>query len=405
LHLDAGDVGGAYLCFAAEAGYSVFDIWTEAAALVRVDQWLERFEQLPARFPAGPSPDVKARAKLALLVGLLLRRPQHPEYRRWHERAFRYAQGDAVLEAIPQSEWVGGGYMDNLLGVRLGGGAALGHSLLLRGELAESMTLLATVGPLARQGGGTPFLLAGWLTAEAMMYSAIGNHEAAIATVREFRALCDTFAMHRMEVIVDFQEAFALIVGENAAGASAALERVSASLGPALHRDQMVFDLTGGLLALRTQAFDRAREHASALVASGERTGMRAFVVFGHLLAARAVENEDDATSVQSSLLRAREAGAVANLAIAEYVASLVETRLALRARDRASAIEWLRRAFALGRDRGFVHHFWFSRAETAELCTLALENAIEPEYARRLVARAVAAGAAGEPPVATGVA
>jgi len=138
---------------------------------------------------------------------------------------------------------------------------------------------------------------------------------------------------------------------------------------------------------------DRALDHASAIISIGERTGMVGFVVFGHLLAARAYEDRGDIDSIRSHLLAARETGAAANIALGDYVASLVEARLALAVGERASAIEWLRRAFSLGRDRGFVHHLWFTRGETDELCALALENAIEPDYARRLVARELAAG------------
>jgi hypothetical protein len=87
-------------------------------------------------------------------------------------------------------------------------------------------------------------------------------------------------------------------------------------------------------------------------------------------------------------LAAARQVGVEANLAIAEYVASLIEARAALTTGDRARATERLRRALPLGRRRAFVHHLWFSHAETAELCALAIEHDIEPGYARHLVTR-----------------
>jgi ATP/maltotriose-dependent transcriptional regulator MalT len=224
----------------------------------------------------------------------------------------------------------------------------------------------------------------------------VGQSEAALTSVREARSICEKVALHRMELPLDFQEVFAWMVSGALDRARATLDNIQTRLTAVTTQDRPIFEFVSGLLALRMGASDRALDHATAIISIGERTGMVGFVVFGHLLAARAHELRGDLDAIRSHLLAARETGAAANIAIGDYVASLVEARLALAGGDRASAIEWLRRAFSLGRDRGFVHHLWFTRAETDELCAVALENAIEPDYVRSLVAREPAAGAAG---------
>jgi len=231
-----------------------------------------------------------------------------------------------------------------------------------------------------------------------MYYSSVGDCQAALGASREAWDVSHKFALHGLDLLLDFQETFALMVADMPDRAHAALERIRARSTAATSREKPVLELASGLLSLRMRAWDRALERARALAGIGERTGMPAFQIFGHLLAARALEHAGEHGVLRSHLLEAREAGAAARIGLADYVASLVEARLALAAGDRAFAVEWLRRAFALGRDRGFVHHFWFSRAETDQLCALALENAIEPDYARRLIARAAAAGAASDP-------
>jgi tetratricopeptide (TPR) repeat protein len=383
LHLASDDAEGAFLCVAAECAYSLFDVWTDVADLGRLDRWIERFEQLRIRFRLPQSPDVEARATLGFFGALMLRRPQHPDYQQWLQRSLRVAHGNAGLDGVEGRIWAGGGYINDAAGFRLGAGVLIGYALILKGELAQSSELVAALGPLARQGAASPLMVIGWLALEAMYHSGAGDHEAALAAVAEARAVCKKFAMHRLDHIVEFEEAFAWIAAEVPARASAALERIDPGLR--LRQHKPVFDLASGLVALRSRQFDRARLHACALIATGERVGMRAFAVFGHLIAARSLEDEAGLEAARSHLLAARDVGAASKIALGDYVASLVEARFALAAGDRPSAVAWVERAFSLGRDRGFVHYLWFTRAETAELCALALENGIEPEYARRL--------------------
>jgi hypothetical protein len=133
---------------------------------------------------------------------------------------------------------------------------------------------------------------------------------------------------------------------------------------------------------------DRALDRAAGILAVGSRTGTPALTIWGHLLAARAAERQGRVDVVSARLAAAREAGAAANIALAEYVASLVEALLALQRGERARAVDAVHRALSLGRERHVaLHHVWFARGETAEICALAAEHGIEPDHARRLAA------------------
>ena len=143
--------------------------------------------------------------------------------------------------------------MDDPAGVRIAGGVVLGYALFLRGELPDQDALVATVSPLARQGAGSPFMVLNWLGGVAMHYSGVGNHDAALRVAAEARALYDRFALHRMQAMVELQEAIAWMIGDAPGEARQLLDRFLASRSPATRPDKPAFDFVSGLVALRMQ--------------------------------------------------------------------------------------------------------------------------------------------------------
>ncbi len=69
-----------------------------------------------------------------------------------------------------------------------------------------------------------------------------------------------------------------------------------------------------------------------------------------------------------------------------QFMGFLTKAHMALDGKDRAGALESLRRAMSLGRERGYINTSWWRRSVMARLCTEALAAGIEVQYVQRLV-------------------
>ena len=304
----------------------------------------------------------------AALGALVFRRPDHPTLPEWEERAMAIALGDAPLA------------------IRLPVGAyLLVYEGWWKGDLPRAARLVGALASAARGGAVEPLRAIMWRSAEAPYHWTRGDREAADEAAREGLALAVETGVHRWDFILHLQSVWAAVAGEDPPAARRHLALMEAAFHPVHRFNASTAMLARAALELRTGEPFAALEHALSGIDQARRGGMPFARLLGHLAAARALDLQGRGAEAADHLEQARELGVHARSAYAEYVCGLIEAFSAMRVGARARAGGAVRRAFAVGRERGLVDHVWFAREEIGALCALALGEGVEVEYARQL--------------------
>ena len=333
--------------------------------LTRLEPWIDTADRLLAepctpRHPAG--------AFRILAAAALWRNPAHPKLEAWLDGARRDASEREASGPERRAQLATVSAMAALLGGDPGSAAAgLEQALANAKELAApcAIGLHLALGLVQVVGGRFD---------DAMAAARAGHGRADAEGVPAFAPWLRALSV-----------ALALSTGDGD-GARAELQRLEAE-GATLRRgDRAIAQyLRGWLAALDGDAAGAQREVKSALSLAAE-TGITWLECLARAALACALADAGDR--------RGAEAHARGAVALAEriqspwlrYVTQLAAADAALQLNDRTAASEALRVAFALGRDGGFRHAPWWRARDVAGLCVLALQEGIEPEYARSLV-------------------
>jgi len=361
--VELDDARGQYLAWAAMVDTFVWE-WADFGPL---DRWIDALDDLRLRHPNLP-PDVEARVTTAALGALVFRRPDHPTLPEWEERAMAVALGDAPLAVrLPVGTYL------------------LVYEAWWKGDLSRAARLVGALAPAVRGGAVEPLRAIMWRLAEAPYHWNRGEREAADEATRDGLALAGETGVHLWDFMLHLQSVWAAVAGDDPPAARRHLAAMEAELHPAHRFNASTATLARAVLELRTGDPFAALEHALAGIEQARRGGMPFARLLGHLAAARALDLQGRGVEAGDHVAQARDLGVHARSAYAEYVCGLIEAFSALRAGERMRAGEAVRCAFAVGRERGLVDHVWFKGEETGALCALALEEGLEPEYAREL--------------------
>ena len=255
---------------------------------------------------------------------------------------------------------------------------------LLRGDLAAAGAMIEE---LRARGGELAARESLAVALAAALHQLIsGAHQSALGVAREGLAAAESEGLHGSDEWLRAITAAAALGAGDRDAARGELQLLEAG-GAKLRRGDraLIHYLRGWLAELDGDAAGAGREAKAALALALE-TGMPwleclARAALGVLLAERG-----DRRGCEAQLRSAEALSQAQKSALLQFAAQLAAANAALALKDDAAALEPLRRSFALGREYGFQHAPWWHPREVAELCALALRQAIEPEFARGLV-------------------
>ncbi len=363
----AGDVAGLHLAFAA----AIDSFMCEWADLKRMDEWINRFEEVVGRRPAVPDPLVAQRSIAAMFTALTIRRLWSDVLPGLEARALGIV-GDVSL---PPS-------------TRLAMGTFLVIECAFRGDGTRATHVVRTLAPLVRAARIDPVTAIGWLTAEAVYDWHAGAPSKSIGAANLGLAVARQSGVHAWDCRLREQRVLAsLAAGDlGTARKQIAAIRASSPIRTPLQRGNM--GQLEVLLALHEGDAARAVSLARALVEIREDIGVGFAEVLGPTYLALALVEAGDGVAARPQLELLRRAGAAARSALAEMVAELAEAELARRSGDLAAARVHLEHGLRVSRENGIVPDVWFSRDRLAGLCALALDSGIETKHALGLVRR-----------------
>jgi ATP/maltotriose-dependent transcriptional regulator MalT/DNA-binding SARP family transcriptional activator len=343
----AGDAAGAIrsCCGLIDATIVEFD------DLALLDRWRTQLGALLLESRGGLAEAGEAAAG-AMARALLLRDAGNPELDGWIERA-----------RLPLTRAV---------------------AALLRGELAAA-------GAIVEARTGAPRALPPPIAVAAGFAAALhrlldGAHLQALEAARSSLAIAEAEGMRGTERrLRALAAAAALGAGERDA-ARAELLRLDADASAARRGDRAILHYLRGWLAALDGDREGSLRDARAAVALAAETGLPWLECLSRAALACCLAEAGDRRAAEAQLRAARSIADAQRSPLLAFCVQLAEAGAALRTKDEAAALSALRSGFALGRTHGFRHAPWWRSREMADLCALAIDRDVEPEYARGLV-------------------
>ena len=358
--------GGAYLAWAG----AVQALTYEGREWGAIERWLERLVRIETFCPAFPSPDVGSEVASSLLMGLTLAGADAGTVGHWAERALSLAENA------------------NDVTVRVMTTSVLMLNFALRGDSGQASALVA------RLSGESESSPAGFLArvASRAAITALSWHRGdALASLAAAREGLDLMGARQVPM---WQSALLVF------GSWAALDRDDPPQVRQFLRRLRDIAESGTPLEVSAYHVVRAREAlaradlSAALVALELSLDRARAVGFTYgigvdllILAYVAFERGERERGRQAlaEVLRIEEE---ARDPVLPYWRQLIEADRALRDGERTRAIAFLAGAFAAGQAGHLYGAHGPDAGRLADLCRLAVEEGIEPEYTRTLIQR-----------------
>jgi ATP/maltotriose-dependent transcriptional regulator MalT/DNA-binding SARP family transcriptional activator len=346
---------------------AVFSIVYELDDARLFDHWIAMLDELVREFPAFPSEEIELRVAMGMLAAVALRQPQHPDARRWAERALELSRRhpDPIVRAEIAFSWT------------------LYH--VQGGDFARAASVIEELQELARARNASPLAAQPALVALSRMWPG-GTEDVSLRAVNEGLELARASGVRKAyETLLLEGAALALSRGDLAT-AAASLREMAGEIGGAALLNRLKYHAYVVWEALLRADVERAAAAAQSVLRLCGETGRPYWEAIGRLLALQALHESGDSREAR------REVALVVDLAVqtrsrfVEFMARLAAAQIAFdegRADEGAAA---LRVAMALGREGGYSTTYGWRPTVMARLCAQALEAGIEVAYVQGLI-------------------
>lgn len=361
-----GDLEGTFLAWAG----TVESMMHQLDHLRDLDPWLDLFDELLDAQEGGLPEALEHHLAPKMLMALVLRKPQHPQFALWKAKA------QAAFDSEPD-------HAQRLMtGFYLFTCHIWADELYTAKRVLDALQLMAAVkeaSPLARTTAYLAQAWYGWV---------VGRHEDCVAAVANGLAVAEESGVHLWDFLLSIQGA----ISSNSTGDPGAGDRFLQPLAPFLNKvrrmDQLAYyhEIAWGAF-LRGDLLRARSEQRIALRLAEELGGVysRAETRFGMCQICHADGNRGERDAYLGQMRALNES---LQSEFLEFICRVAEAQFALDDGHLEDVPERIRRALALGRAQGYMNFTWWLPEAMARLCGAALEQGIEVDYVRELIRR-----------------
>lgn len=344
-------------------------ILQDADDLALLDAWIKAVDKWARQISAWPTPALEARFTCNVFLALVMRQPDHPDLQLWLERTYRLSS----LQTDPN--------------VRISIDSILTVLSAWNGQFNRGERQIDVMRDVARTASISAISATKAAHAETLLYMLTGD-----------RSRCVESAERGLKIVADsgvrlWSDTFLanILIAELGAGnlESAKNYLQLMEVRTVGRRFDMFLHAYGtAWYAMLLRDGFLAHQHLKTAARTASQVGIPFFQVAAGLATAHVLFDSGERQAAQRELERAAQITGRIRNRLLEYMVAMCRAQFALAGTDDAGALELLRAALQLGRDRNISFALWWQPQVVAQLCQRALEADIEREYVQRMIIR-----------------
>lgn len=348
----------------------VHSIIYEMADFKPLDRWIPILEELGHDFKKFPSEEIELRFTTATFSSLVYRQPQHPEIETWAERALSLAEGSSNLNLKLQTISTVAIYRVNI------------------GHFAKAFLVINSLKKLSQSRDATPLIRIRLGFIEAAYYRYVGLHEKCLKAVTDGLELSRTTGIHMFDIVLLYHGISSALSVSDSTTAARLLEEMASSLRSFRSFDLCMYHSARTQEALIRGDPSQASLHIEQALKLRMEAGFTFITGWCHIQNAHVMHELGRHREATEHLTHAFNFARNIRGKNNEYAVLLAKSLIAFDQAKEEAGLLSLRKAFALGRERGYFGTWGPKPSDMARLCTKALEAGIEVEYTQELIRR-----------------
>ena len=333
------------------------------------DRWIDIMVKLLREHPDLVSGALEARISCSLFTAIVSRQPHHPESEYWGERAYR--------ASIEQTE----------VNVRIWVEPRVALGIAYGGHFPKALAVIDGVRRLVAENDVPPLALTMLKLVESTYYMLTADKDRCYAAVREGIEIERTEGVNVLSrQLLAYGAGGALAAGDLNT-AEAFLKESEALPGIPARFDLCLYHLFSTWLAVRQHDVLRAYQQQKLALRMAIEVGIPVFEVLCRIASAYVHYQARELQPVLAQFQRVYDITRNIRNRLLEFTGLMAYAYVALDSGRRPrSGMRALSQAFAIGKPRDYLAFPFWLPGPLSQLCGIALENGIEPEFVASLI-------------------
>ena len=362
----SGDEAGTLLAWsgAVQTYLYIFDDFSP------LDRWIAWLDERGGKDASFPSPEIALMVAAGMIAALTWRNPVHPDTQEWVDKALSLSKNSQNIEG----------------GTRAYTNSAVHY--LWAGMFEECGMLIAEMKRMAASQPVSPLRSLVLKHTEAMFYNtSVEYQEKALQSVIEGLEEAKKTGVRVVTPLLLNQGVVSSLNQGNPKRAEEFLLQLEKTLRSGSRTHAGHYHYLSACHDLYTGKVSRAALSAKKSLELVQETGVPVSEVLTRLVLSHALYETGNDDEASRELAATKRAVAQTGSFYFDYLCGLTEAYFQDARGDENAALESLRKAMTLGRQKGFATHLYFWRpAVMSRLCGKALAAGIEIEYAQDLI-------------------
>jgi LuxR family transcriptional regulator, maltose regulon positive regulatory protein len=362
----SGDEAGTLLAWsgAVQTFLYVFDDFSP------LDRWIAWLDERGGKDASFPSPEIALIVAAGMTAALSWRNPVHPDTQKWVDWALSLSKNSPNIEASTRAYTNGAVYY------------------IWSGMFGECGVLISELKRMVAAQPVSPLRSLVLKHTEAMFYNTSTEYQPhALQAVTEGLKDAQKTGVHVVTPLLLNQGVISSLNQGNPGLAEEFLLKLEKTLRSGSRTHAGHYYYLSACHDLYTGKVPQALLSAKKSLELVQETGVPVSVFLARLVLSHALNEAGNEEEASRELAATKRAVAQTGSFYFEYLYGLTEAYFEDARGDEHSALESLRKAMTLGRQKGFATHLYFWRpAVMSRLCGKALREGIEVEYAQNLI-------------------
>lgn len=339
--------------------------WSNFSGL---DPWIEKLESLITPDREVPSREMDAKVSGSMFCALAFRRPDHPNFKYWEQRA----------KALVLSD------LDIRHKIIIANQLVLYYSFI--GSFSESSIIIETLEPEISRSEIDPLCLAVWRSMEGIVYWLQLKTDKCLSSIENGLKISEENGVHLWDFMLQSQGMHGALNANDRSKSATLLGSMTKSLQPTRRLDAAHFHYIAAFHELTKSNLGKALEHARSSVQYASQTGSPFPQIMAHMSLAQVLFERGDDQEAVLEIRKAEEINSWARSRFMQAHMEFIEAYFCIETYREDKGKSLLQNALKISREDNIVVTTWWRRNMMAKLLAFALANDIEKEYSARLV-------------------